>query len=67
MGELEIAYGIKDDYLDKRSQIMTPGDSFHVEPDLRHRLIALEDCYVFEFSTEHFDSDSHRLPTDPME
>ena len=62
-GEMEIAYGIKDSFLEGRRQVMTPGDSFHVPIGLRHRLIALQDCCIFEFSTEHFDEDSHRLPT----
>ena len=61
-GKLEIAYGVKDDYLENRKQLLTPGDSFHVSVGLRHQLIALEDCYIFEFSTQHFDEDSHRLP-----
>ncbi len=66
-GKLEISYGVKDAYSERRSQEMTAGDSFHVEVGLRHRLTALEDCYVFEFSTEHFDSDSHRLPVEIVE
>jgi len=28
---------------------------------LIHQMVALEDCELFEFSTQHFDSDSHRL------
>ena len=36
-------------------------DYFHVYRGLRHRMIALEDSELFEFSTQHFDSDSHRI------
>ena len=31
------------------------GDSFHIPPGLRHRMVALEDCDVFEVSTPHLD------------
>lgn len=37
------------------------GDKFHIYRGLRHRMIALEDTELFEFSTQHFDSDSIRL------
>ena len=32
-----------------------PGESFHITPGLRHRMIALEDCEVFEVSTPELD------------
>src|SRR5262249_50041182 len=34
---------------------MGPGDSFHVTPGLRHRMIAVEDTDVFEVSTTELD------------
>ena len=34
---------------------MRIGDAFHVTPGLRHRMIAIEDCDVFEVSTPHLD------------
>ena len=37
------------------------GDNFHVYRGLRHQMLALEDTELFEFSTQHFDSDSHRI------
>ena len=37
------------------------GDNFHVYRGLRHQMIALEDTELFEFSTQHFDSDSYRI------
>ena len=37
------------------------GDNFHVYRGLRHQMIALEDTELFEFSTEHMDTDSHRI------
>ena len=53
------------DYTDKLDLadeiILGPGDNFHVYRGLRHQMIALEDTELFEFSTQHFDSDSYRL------
>ena len=40
---------------------MTPGQCMDVPPGLIHKMEALEDAELFEFSTEHFNSDSHRL------
>ena len=37
------------------------GDNFHVYTGLRHQMEALEDTELFEFSTQHFDSDSYRI------
>ena len=41
--------------------IMERGDKFHVYRGLRHQMFALEDSDLFEFSTQHFDSDSNRI------
>lgn len=41
--------------------LLTPGDSFEVPIYTPHRLIALEDSELFEFSTQHFETDSHRI------
>lgn len=38
-----------------------PGECMDVPPGLVHQMVALEDAELFEFSTQHFDSDSHRL------
>jgi mannose-6-phosphate isomerase-like protein (cupin superfamily) len=40
---------------------MAPGDCMDVPTGLIHQMVALEDCELYEFSTQHFDSDSHRL------
>ena len=37
------------------------GDCMDVPRGLVHQMEALEDAELFEFSTQHFDSDSHRL------
>lgn len=38
-----------------------PGECMDIPPGLIHQMEALEDAELFEFSTQHFDSDSHRL------
>ena len=40
---------------------MSPGECMDVPAGLIHQMVALEDCELYEFSTQHFDSDSHRL------
>jgi mannose-6-phosphate isomerase-like protein (cupin superfamily) len=37
------------------------GECMDVPAGLVHQMEALEDAELFEFSTQHFDSDSHRL------
>jgi len=37
------------------------GDCMDIPPGLVHQMEALEDAELYEFSTQHFDSDSHRL------
>jgi mannose-6-phosphate isomerase-like protein (cupin superfamily) len=37
------------------------GDCMDVPRGLVHQMEALEDAELLEFSTQHFDSDSHRL------
>lgn len=34
---------------------MVPGDSFHIKPGMRHRMIACQDADVFEVSTPELD------------
>jgi len=41
--------------------ILKPGDNFHVPPGRYHQLVGLQDTELFEFSTEHKDTDSYRL------
>ena len=43
------------------SIILEKGDNFHIYIGLKHQMLALEDTELFEFSTQHFDSDSHRI------
>jgi hypothetical protein len=41
--------------------MLEAGQNFYVYTGLKHQVFALEDSEVFEFSTQHFDSDSHRI------
>jgi len=40
---------------------LVAGECMDVPQGLVHQMEALEDAELFEFSTQHFDSDSHRL------
>lgn len=40
---------------------LNPGECMDIEPGLVHQMLALEDAELFEFSTQHFNSDSHRI------
>ena len=38
--------------------LLGPGEKFHVPRGMRHQMVNLADTELFEFSTQHFDSDS---------
>ena len=59
--EEPVKYSDDDDINNVLETILGPGDNFHVYRGLRHQMIALEDTELFEFSTQHFDSDSYRI------
>jgi len=60
-GKLLVRYSDDDD-LEKASEvILRKGDNFHVNVGLKHQMEALQDTELFEFSTQHFDSDSYRV------
>ena len=56
-----VKYSDKDDLDNANEVVLERGDNFHVYRGLRHQMIALEDTELFEFSTQHFDEDSHRI------
>ena len=60
-GKIEVLYSDEDDIENAKTLILEKGDNFHVYRGLRHQMIALEDTELFEFSTQHFDSDSYRI------
>jgi mannose-6-phosphate isomerase-like protein (cupin superfamily) len=60
-GSVILYYGYSDDMKESISQELSAGEIFHVPTGLRHRLFALEDSEIIEFSTHHEDSDSIRV------
>ena len=60
-GKILVKYSEQDDLNSASEVILTKGDNFHVYRGLRHQMLALEDTELFEFSTQHFDSDSYRI------
>ena len=60
-GRVLVKFSEDDDINSASEVVLGPGENFHVRRGLRHRVIALEDTELFEFSTQHFDSDSYRI------
>jgi quercetin dioxygenase-like cupin family protein len=60
-GKVLVKFSDGDDIDKAEEVILNKGDNFHVCRGLRHRIIAIEDTELFEFSTQHFDSDSYRI------
>lgn len=60
-GLMVVKYSEEDDLENAEQVILNPGDNFHVYRGLRHQMIAIQDSELFEFSTQHFDSDSYRI------
>jgi len=60
-GKVLVKYSTEDDIESADEIILNKGDRFHVYRGLRHQMIALEDTELYEFSTQHFDSDSYRI------
>jgi mannose-6-phosphate isomerase-like protein (cupin superfamily) len=60
-GKILVKYSYHDDYNLANNIELEPGQSFHIPRGLRHQMIAIEDTDLFEFSTEHLDSDSYRI------
>ena len=60
-GKILVKYSFEDDIEKADEKIISPGDNFHVSRGMRHQMIALADTELFEFSTQHFDSDSYRI------
>ena len=61
-GRLLLRYGWDEDINKAETLILKPGDSFHVPVGLKHKMTGLLKAnIIFEFSTQHFDSDSIRI------
>ena len=60
-GKVKLSYGDTDDISHASELILEKGMSFHIYRGLRHRICALKDSEIFEFSTQDFNSDSIRI------
>ena len=60
-GKVLVKYSDEDDIEQAKTIVLNRGDNFHVYRGLMHQMVALEDTELFEFSTQHFDEDSHRI------
>ena len=60
-GKISLRHSFDDEIGFSDEIILSKGDKFHVYRNQRHQMLALEDTELFEFSTEHFDEDSHRV------
>ena len=60
-GRIELFWSNGDSLEHANSIILEKGDTWHVPIGQRHRMLALEDTELFEFSTQHFDEDSYRI------
>ena len=60
-GKMMVYYSEQDDIKKAEQKMLHPGDNFYIYPGLRHQMVAFEDSELFEFSTQHFDSDSYRI------
>ena len=60
-GRLLVKYGYNEDIEQAEELELMPGMNFHIPQGLIHQMIAIEDSELFEFSTQHFDSDSYRV------
>ena len=60
-GKMIVKFSEEEDTQQAEEILLDPGQNFYIYPGLRHRMIALEDSELFEFSTQHFDSDSYRV------
>lgn len=54
LAEGEMDLECEENGLRKRVRLKV-GDSFHIPPKMKHRMIAIEDCRVVEVSTPHLD------------
>ena len=60
-GKINLLYSDEEDIDAAKSIILEAGQAFHVYPGLKHRMIALKESKIYEFSTQHFDEDSIRI------
>jgi mannose-6-phosphate isomerase-like protein (cupin superfamily) len=60
-GRLIVRMKDSPDAMEINEFVLNPGECMDVPVGLVHQMEALEDAELFEFSTQHFDTDSYRL------
>lgn len=60
-GEVRLFYGDDADINKANQTVLKQGHTFHIYRGLKHRLEAIVDSEIFEFSTTHKDEDSIRI------
>ena len=60
-GQILIKYGWDDDREKASQMVLNEGDTFYIPVGLRHQMTGLVESDMYEFSTQHFDSDSIRI------
>lgn len=60
-GSLVVWTGTEDNIQHSFMHVLNPGDTMHIPRFMRHKMKAIEDTELFEFSTQHFDEDSYRI------
>ncbi len=60
-GKIMLFHGYDPEIVKAERTILSKGDHFHIPVGLIHKMLALEDTELFEFSTQHFDDDSYRV------
>ena len=60
-GRLLVKFSFNDEVEKADQVVLFPGDSFEVPQGLRHQMLAIEETFLIEFSTQHFEEDSYRL------
>lgn len=60
-GVLDCTFYMLDNPEKRANIVLKKGDVKEIPPNLVHQMRAVEDTILFEFSTQHFDSDSYRI------
>jgi quercetin dioxygenase-like cupin family protein len=60
-GKMIVKFSDEDNLGKADEVVLMPGDNFYVYTGLRHQMMAIENSELFEFSTQHFESDSYRI------
>lgn len=60
-GMIDLIHNSDDDEMKSKKTLLNTNDAFRIKPQLRHRIIAVTDCYIFETSTHHDEKDIIRI------